>query len=74
MADASPHRARSFFGKAEDWNSALRNHALAIGIDWVDPHQAFVAQPGRESSLEEVGLSLTQDKSKIFSSRIVTEK
>lgn len=43
----------------EDWNNALRNYAIANGIDYIDLHQAFVLEPGWESFLDEFGLHLS---------------
>ncbi len=45
----------------EDWNHALRLYALSNGIELVDLYQAFVAQPGWESFLEDFGLHLTEE-------------
>jgi lysophospholipase L1-like esterase len=45
----------------EDWNDALRTHAILNGIEWFDLHQAFVTQPGWESFLDEDGLHLSEE-------------
>lgn len=45
----------------EDWNDALRLYALTNGIDLIDLYEAFLAEAGWESFLEEYGLHLTEE-------------